>query len=390
MLTLFTRLSSVSIVIALVGHQSTLFAALKDNAYKAIADFIAADKTKSNSPTTEQIVAKKYTALEPGTYCYQMKGDFIHEDIRLHVDGSNRVTGEKRSASYPKYEGRFSKIDGTIDGYGLNLTITPSNIDDEQAWQTSWPVTPHQLYMHDEATLDRVVCSKIDELFDTKQTTAKKHMALEPGTYCYQMRGDFIHEDVRLHVDGSNRVTGENRSASYPKYEGRFSKIDGAIDADHLNVMVIPSNIHDRQAWQTSWPITPNMLYMHSEASLNRVGCSMVDELFNADRLTSSAYNVQSKKVKFKPGKYSVTLEDAVVRGDRTIYTVNAQANQIMHLILTSSENNAVFDVVSPDNVILGTEQTKQSYLLPSAGDYQIIVGGTRGNATYELTVAVY
>jgi hypothetical protein len=35
------------------------------------------------------------------------------------------------------------------------------------------------------------------------------------------------------------------------------------------------------------------------------------------------------------------------------------------------------------------TEGQNESVLLPETGDYQIIVGGTRGNATYTLDVAI-
>ncbi len=38
---------------------------------------------------------------------------------------------------------------------------------------------------------------------------------------------------------------------------------------------------------------------------------------------------------------------------------------------------------------ILTTEATQSSLKLPATGNYEIIVGGTRGNATYKLNVKI-
>jgi hypothetical protein len=60
-----------------------------------------------------------------------------------------------------------------------------------------------------------------------------------------------------------------------------------------------------------------------------------------------------------------------------------------MELKITSLENNAVFDVIAPNGEILKTEATQSSLKLPATGNYEIIVGGTRGNATYKLNVKI-
>lgn len=56
---------------------------------------------------------------------------------------------------------------------------------------------------------------------------------------------------------------------------------------------------------------------------------------------------------------------------------------------ITSLEKNAVFNVIAPDGKTIKQEATTWSGKLPANGDYQIIVGGTRGNASYELTVEI-
>ena len=60
-----------------------------------------------------------------------------------------------------------------------------------------------------------------------------------------------------------------------------------------------------------------------------------------------------------------------------------------MDVSITALENNAVFDVISPSGYILSLEAVSETVFLPHTGDYQVIVGGTRGNATYELTIGI-
>src|SRR5688500_7180062 len=107
-------------------------------------------------------------------------------------------------------------------------------------------------------------------------------------------------------------------------------------------------------------------------------------------------------RIKFSRGKSSKTIESAVVRGDRDLYTFEARAEQTLSLKITSLENRAVFDLYAPgaeikkvdgyyeiDGKEMASEQTSRRGLLPASGKYLIVVGGTRGNATYKLTVAI-
>jgi hypothetical protein len=51
------------------------------------------------------------------------------------------------------------------------------------------------------------------------------------------------------------------------------------------------------------------------------------------------------KKVRFPKGTSSITIRDAVVRGDRDRYYVGAKAGQRMSVKITSTEKNAVFQI---------------------------------------------
>ena len=101
------------------------------------------------------------------------------------------------------------------------------------------------------------------------------------------------------------------------------------------------------------------------------------------------------KKVRFVTGTSSITLRNAVVRGDRDRYYVSAKAGQTMSVKITSTEKNAVFQIYfhgeeeSLPRAGDGDDATNWSGRLPIDNDYVIVVGGTRGNATYALTISI-
>ncbi len=110
--------------------------------------------------------------------------------------------------------------------------------------------------------------------------------------------------------------------------------------------------------------------------------------------------------IQFTRGAIDATLEGAVVRGDRDIYPINASADQTMTVTLSGVEDNVVFQVYPPGThysrdefdvwtfharPVRGTEgdTTSWSGRLTSGGQYLIVVGGTRGNASYSLNVRI-
>ena len=99
---------------------------------------------------------------------------------------------------------------------------------------------------------------------------------------------------------------------------------------------------------------------------------------------------VTCERVEFLPGQYGTALSNSVVRGERAVYLLDAEAGQSLVLNITSLEDNAVYDVFGPSGALLAVEVTGGAILLPESGDYSIIVGGTRGNASYDLEMYVY
>lgn len=101
------------------------------------------------------------------------------------------------------------------------------------------------------------------------------------------------------------------------------------------------------------------------------------------------------KKVRFARGGSSTTFKGAVIRGDSDRYYVGAKKGQTMSVKITSLEKNAVFQIYfhgeeeSLPGAGDGDDATKWSGELPIDNEYVIVVGGTRGNATYTLTISV-
>ena len=99
-------------------------------------------------------------------------------------------------------------------------------------------------------------------------------------------------------------------------------------------------------------------------------------------------------RVRLARGDAVATLRGAVVRGDVDVYILRANARQIMNVTISSTENNAVFQIEGPGGAELagsrpGDDIMNWSGELSRSGDYRIVVGGTRGNATYKLIVSI-
>ncbi len=93
--------------------------------------------------------------------------------------------------------------------------------------------------------------------------------------------------------------------------------------------------------------------------------------------------------VKFRKGGTSAVYKNSVIRGERNKYILGASAAQVMSVSISSLENNAVFDIQAPNGKLLVSESTSWNGELPVNGKYRILVGGTRGNATYTVRFAV-
>jgi hypothetical protein len=112
------------------------------------------------------------------------------------------------------------------------------------------------------------------------------------------------------------------------------------------------------------------------------------------------------RALRFAKGQSQTTVNDGVVRGERRTWRFGARAGQQATLEIRSLENNAVFEVWQPGarrpaapgepmqgqalpGAGEGDEATRWSGALPADGEYLVVVGATRGNASYRLTLRI-
>lgn len=115
------------------------------------------------------------------------------------------------------------------------------------------------------------------------------------------------------------------------------------------------------------------------------------------------------QEVHFAKGKNSTLIKQSVIRGESDQYFLTAKAGQKMAVSITALEKNAAFTIYQPgyeaakdaDGILEikgatlkgageGDDATAWKGALPSSGKYLILVGGTRGNATYKLKISIH
>ncbi|MBD0271873.1 MAG: hypothetical protein ICV73_08075 [Acetobacteraceae bacterium] len=136
-----------------------------------------------------------------------------------------------------------------------------------------------------------------------------------------------------------------------------------------------------------------------------RVATLALAAVFGATGLPASAQSVEP--IRFARGASGAEIRGAVARGERAVYSLEARGGQRMSLRIAAPERNAVFQVYAPgavpeikDSVLEvagealpgageGEDATRWTGVLPRTGAYLVVVGSTRGNATYRLAVSI-
>lgn len=222
--------------------------------------------------------------------------------------------------------------------------------------------------------------------------------ALMPGQHCYEAVTDTLDAAIRLTVAADGQVTGNSVATisddANNYYTSYSQELAGTLSGSELALEVTTQIENDVQTTQETWILEGERLD-YNDRTFRIVECEAVKDRFtdltgaeSEDPQSAPTY-ANTQRVEFAPGTSSTVVSNAVVRGDRDLYVLKAQESQVMVLSITAVEDNAVFDLVSPDGKVLVQEGTEEEMVLPETGDYQVIVGGTRGNASYDLTIAV-
>ncbi len=111
--------------------------------------------------------------------------------------------------------------------------------------------------------------------------------------------------------------------------------------------------------------------------------------------------------IRFARGATSAEVAGAVIRGERALYSVGARAGQHLLAHVTAVEDNAAVQIYEPGAKLErrdygldvsgkalpgageGDDATRWAGTLPKSGTYLFVVGPTRGNATFRLSVAI-
>ncbi|OJJ15783.1 hypothetical protein BKI52_36290 [marine bacterium AO1-C] len=103
----------------------------------------------------------------------------------------------------------------------------------------------------------------------------------------------------------------------------------------------------------------------------------------------------RTQTVKFKPGTSGATYKDAVIRGETMTYVLGVRQGQTMEVKISALEDNAVFQIKDVragkylSGAAEGQDARKWKGKLPSSGNYEIVVGGTRGNASFTISFSI-
>jgi hypothetical protein len=220
--------------------------------------------------------------------------------------------------------------------------------------------------------------------------------ALPPNDYCYAIGTDDLSGALRLTIDAAGQVQGNASVSISNEEEGYFTSyfqnFAGALTADVATVDVMTWIEYDLQNTTETWIVSDAQLLTDNQ-TFRAVNCEdaiITDSFTGIDEGAELLAGLPAgQRVQFAPGTTGTVLENSVVRGDRDLYLLQAEGGQAMALNIASLEDNAVFDVVSPTGFVMAREVTETDLFLSERGDYRVIVGGTRGNATYSLNVSI-
>lgn len=239
--------------------------------------------------------------------------------------------------------------------------------------------------------------------------------SLTADSYCYEKEAGDVHTYARIRINDDNSVSGGIQHDAPPQggdVSSILLNVSGTADGNTLDLsqeffpeydgvwFSPPGSLPDSE--QVTWEATPQMLSV-DEATEERVftsqleasDCEFVNRAMkrragtNSRPLTAGYDTVTTNEVQFDAGEFGTVVSGSVPRRSADLQLVGAQAGQTMTLDVSALEDNAVFQVVSPSGVLLINGQKEASFSLPETGTYEIVVAGSRGNATYDLDIEV-
>jgi hypothetical protein len=279
---------------------------------------------------------------------------------------------------------RFTSPQFALIGLSLTGLLACSPPEPEPSTSTEPPAT--------ETTEDATDTTDATETEDSD-------VALAPGRYCYGLEEGSLEGVLRLTVDDQQQVNGDGQFSIQDPEAGYFTsyvqRFEGTLEQGEADLTLMTWVEYDEQESLDTWQVTSTEVIQGSDQRLEAIDCAEANLRFQdedgveAADLLEAPTVIHTETLRFEPGTSQAVVENGVVRSERDRYLIRAEGGQQMLLSITAVENNAAFDVITPSGLILTRESTEAELFLPHTGEYQILVGGTRGNAGYRLSVEI-
>ena len=326
-------------------------------------------------------------SIKAGTYCFKQNDEIEDIYTRLIIKQDQKFTGAVQATVHNEAQGYFTSYSQTLNGFArgndLEVEINTAIEFDEQYTEETWTFSPTELKLPNK-TLKKASCKEVSQEISSASSSpaepssgsSSEDLVFQPGASSATVSDGVVRGDRKTY-----RITaqaGQQMDLSISALE------DNAV----FDVLAPNGDVLVSESTQASVALPSSGEYQII------VGGTRGNATFDLTvEIPPSSNNTSQQSppetVTFQPGASSATLSDAVVRGDRKTYALGAQNGQQMDVSITSLEDNAVFDIIAPNGVVLSREQIQDSLTLPSSGEYQVVVGGTRGNATFDLTIAI-
>jgi hypothetical protein len=223
----------------------------------------------------------------------------------------------------------------------------------------------------------------------TETATKQAGKKLAAGEYCYRAKTKTLSATAKIKINAAGQVNGTVNATIQNPQAGYFTSYNqaatGKLEGNKAKLKIVTKIENDTQNTQETWTITESSINTGRETFTKANCATLAQESETSDNSPAG----KTVRVRFRAGTSSQVVKDSVIRGERHIYLVGAKQGQQMNLRISSLEKNAVFDLIAPNGKTIKQEATTWNSKLSASGDYRIVVGGTRGNATYELRVEI-
>ena len=220
------------------------------------------------------------------------------------------------------------------------------------------------------------------------------------GRKNYKLYGDDIGRD--LTKDGAWTEGGHRPRAG----RGRRRLVLGHAQAQHPCRRRRRAEDHAHHQRRHQRPGRPHALPVPGALLPLHLTMKLLPALLAAALCVAAFAAEPPRALRFAKGHSSVTVKDSVLRGETRRWTFGARAGQVATLKVTALEKNAAFQVWRPGYKLPGAEgdaiegltlpgageghdATEWHGPLPESGEYLVVVGGTRGNASYRLSLKI-